>query len=298
MVLSVFSIGHLVLSFIGGSANLIAICCLYKETTAFTDLEAPDTFILSLAISDLLVSVIAQPAAGIYYALGRPSYYLVGLLRYLYCLLFSMSLLNLSLLSLERLIKIVLPNKHDVWMENKKIVKVIVVCWLFEGAIHSTSFYLPMLLGIIQMLHVVGTLVVLIVCYVLIYRQQRISTNLVVSFHPGSNTTGEPPSATIEQNPNITQSKIRERRLIKKVLTLLLIHFVFIVISIVVVAGAIATFDALDQRGFVLFLAGLIASAKPTIVNPVLYVFRKEKFKKRLLKMCCYRKKRVEPERQ
>ena len=180
-------------------------------------------------------------------------------------------------------------------MEKGKIVKVILICWVIEGIIHSTSFYKPTLFGVIQMLHFVGTLLVLIVCYALVYRQQRRSTIAVASFHASKS---ESSSSSTTQAPNSTtkQTKSRERRLIKNVLTLLLTHFIFIVLILIVIAGSIAASNDLGQRDFAFFLGILIASINPTRVNPTFYVFRTHKIRKRLLKLFCCRKKRVSSE--
>eukprot|EP00111_Clytia_hemisphaerica_P024620 TCONS_00072580-protein len=293
MNISIISIGHFVLTFVGGSANLIAIWCLYKETMSFSSIEDHNIFILSLAISDLLVSLVYQPLSGIQFVIGRPIQ--ASVIRYISGVLLSMSLLNLSLLSLERVIKITLPNKHDSWMEKGKIIKLILMCWVLEGIIYSTSFFYPTLFGITIMLHVVGTLLILIISYTLVYRQERRSTKILASFST-SKCQSSNPSNSQASNSTIKQTKNRERRLIKNVLTLLLTHFVFVVIILIIVGSAISTADDPKQRDFAFFLGVLIATVNPSCVNPIFYVFRTKKNRKRVLNIFCCRKKRVVPE--
>eukprot|EP00111_Clytia_hemisphaerica_P019655 TCONS_00057999-protein len=291
MNMFMISISHFVLTFIGGSGNLIAIWCLYKETMSFSSMEDHNIFILSLAISDLLVSLVYQPLSGIQFVIGRPIQ--ASVIRYISGVLLSMSLLNLSLLSLERVMKITLPNKHDSWMEKGKIIKLILMCWVFEGIINSTSFFYPTLFGITQMLHIVGTLLVLIISYTLVYRQKRRSTKTLVSFSTSKCQSSNPSNSEVS-NLTIKQMKNQERSLIKSVLILLLTHFVFFGIILIMVGSAISTAD--DPRDFAFFLGTLIATVNPSCVNPIFYVFRTKKIRKRLPNIFCCRRKRVVPE--
>ncbi|XP_066918814.1 cholecystokinin receptor-like [Clytia hemisphaerica] len=310
--IKMLSIGYFVVSLMGFTGNSLSILHMYKKTSSFSSFEASDICLLSLSITDLLVSMIPLPTFGTYVLLmGERGDIELQVIRYISGISLLMSLCNLNLLSLERLIKITLSNKHLDWVENRRIVRLILICWVFEGTILSSSFYSSIVFGITIILTIVSTIIILILCYIIIYRYQRTTTVLVASFQSAKgkasiSTAKDQPttssssgknsvSTSIKPPTTTTQSKLRQQRLIKKVLSILFLHSVVLIAMCITCIGAVSAINNTSGQDFGFFVGFLLSTLNSACANPIIYFFQTNNFKKNIRKLCCCPMKRITP---
>lgn len=126
------------IAFIGIVGNTFVI---YLVKTRSSLKETSNTFVLSLAVADLLVSVIIQPSK---FACDVQPACNVQLQRIFSELFIYWSVYNLCGLTIERYISIVFPMKRSTFMSKTRITVCIILCWLIplvNFGLHFPWFY-------------------------------------------------------------------------------------------------------------------------------------------------------------
>ena len=218
--------------------------------------------------------------------------------RFVFGTFIGFSLSSLCLMTVERVIKIRLPEKHETWLAEGRIKYIVALSWLVQILIQVTSFFSsPLFLGF-NILNSFGTLVCLVVSYVFILRSYRSSRKEILekmknkdklSTDDGHENQASPSSKN-DDTAEI-QSIREERKLLKRVLLLLTVHFVSIFASIPALIFKVE--DKIEVT--TLFIVTLILSCNSTI-NPYLYILRVDKFKRRARKIFRKSQQRVEPQ--
>ncbi|XP_063683929.1 melanopsin-like [Bolinopsis microptera] len=102
-----------------------------------------NVFILSMCVTDFMATTIIAPHFVAAAALGKwPSNYLhCKVLAFLNTFLPGMSIMNLILIALDRMVAIFKPTKYRVWLCNRN-ARIICACfWLYSLSIASLSFW-------------------------------------------------------------------------------------------------------------------------------------------------------------
>lgn len=133
--------------------NVLVMVALYRNPR----LRRPSNlYIVSLAVSDIILSSVAMPFTCISAIAGR---WILGeaicwLQASLATMLGTTSLANMALIAANRLLKVVYSNTHRRFVSVKTILFSIVVAWCFTGAI-PLSFYITGVRNVFHPGHVV-----------------------------------------------------------------------------------------------------------------------------------------------
>ena len=120
--------------------NVLVLMALYRNPRLR---KLSNLYIISLAVSDIILSAVAMPFTCISEIAGR---WILGqticsLQASLATMLGTTSLVNMAFIAGNRLLKVVYPNTHRKLVSMKTILFSIVVAWCFTGAI-PLSFYI------------------------------------------------------------------------------------------------------------------------------------------------------------
>ena len=313
------SMVYFLCSVIGSFGNTITIYSIVNEMNLTPTIVINDLFLLSMAIADLMVSFIGQPLIGFYLVISSTAGH-KEIIRCIFSILIGFSLTSLYLMTGERVMKITVPNKHDEWLEEKRIKFIVGLTWTLQILFQTTSFYSQAIFTGFNVLNSFGTLICLIVSYVLILRKYKSSKNVILRLQanestPSTNheeseqiskkdilpqqlidnippinhkneqatedsssktTSTDGPKSTPSLNHIKVQKTREEKKLSKRVLSILSVHFLSIIGSIPIMISKSIT----GKENLTLFIVALILSCNSTI-DPFLYILSVEKFQRR-----------------
>ena len=135
------------------AGNVLVLVAIYRNPS----LRRPSNlYIVSLAVSDIILSSVAMPFTCVSAIAGR--WIFGGAICWLQASLATMlgttSLVNMAIIAANRLLKVVYPNTHRRLVSVKTILISIVFAWCFTGAI-PLSFYITGVRNIFHPGHVV-----------------------------------------------------------------------------------------------------------------------------------------------
>ena len=133
--------------------NILVLVAVYRNPR----LRKPSNlYIISLAVSDLILSAIAMPFTCVSTMVGNWIFgaKLCWFQASLATMLGTTSLVNISLIAANRLLKVVYPNTHRKLVSVKTILISIASAWCFTGAI-PVSFYITNVHNVFHPGHIV-----------------------------------------------------------------------------------------------------------------------------------------------
>lgn len=180
----VFCVINLMFSFLTILGNLLSIHALWKASSIPATLKK---MFLSLAVSDLAVGVFAQLFFAIIIALmlkvpASESFFCPTILTACYFCLFLLacaSLLNVTAITVDRLLVIFLHLRYQELVTPKRVVVALISLWITSGVIASVFILLPSHNNYVAVVtELVGALVTTM-AYIYVYKVVRYHQNQI-----------------------------------------------------------------------------------------------------------------------
>lgn len=261
-------------------------------------------FIVSLALSDIMVAVFVLPFDVIYW-ITFPRWplggYVCNLWNASFFLFLTASVLNLTAISIDRYLAVVYPLRYTIWMTSKVAKSMIASVWLYSFSIAILLLFLldppkdetysfdlnPFVHGFLLIGNVIFPFLIMMILYFKIYtiakgHAQRAGVNTMTS-------SNRAPPVTSSR----TTSFGRELR-IAKMLGIVVLCFVicwlpFEIINVVILIDeGVATCAVELVDTVTCWLAYLHSS-----LNPLLYAFTGSEFRRAFRKLLCRREWRT-----
>ena len=290
----------------------IMISCLFGNilvciaSVKFSYLHSySEQFIVSLALSDIMVAVFVLPFDIIYW-FTFPRWPLGGDICNLWNALFFLSLtasvLNLTSVSIDRYLAVVYPLRYTIWMTSKVAKSMIASVWVYSFGIAILIFFLldppqdetysfdlnPFVHGFLIIGNVIVPFIIMIILYSKIYTiARRHARRVGVGGVTSSN-------AALSLTSSRTNSFGRELK-IARTLGIVVLCFVicwlpFEIINVVILVDEGVETCAVEIADTVsCWLAYLHSS-----LNPLLYAFTSSEFRRAFKKLLCRREWRTE----
>lgn len=293
-----FTIAGLVFMF------FIMITCLFGNTLVciasikFSYLQSfSEQFIVSLALSDIMVAASVLPFDIIYW-ITFPRWplggYVCNLWNALFFLFLTASVLNLTLISIDRFLAVVYPLQYSIWMTPNLAKIMIASVWAYSFGIAILIFFLleppedetysfdlnPVFHGFLLIGNVIFPFIIMIILYSKIY--------IIAKGH--ATRTGVTSSSTnSSRSTRRTNNFARELKLAKTlgivVLCFVICWLPFEIINVVILVDeGVATCAVEIIDTVACWLAYLHSS-----LNPVLYAFASSAFRRAFRKLLCKR---------
>lgn len=133
--------------------NVLVLIASYRNPRLRTP---SNLYIISLAVSDIILSAVAMPFTCVSAMVGSWIFgqTLCWLQASLATMLGTTSLVNMALIAANRLLKVVYPNTHRKLVSVKTILTSIAFAWCFTGAI-PISFYITSVQNVFHPGHIV-----------------------------------------------------------------------------------------------------------------------------------------------
>ena len=130
----------LILGTVFGNTLIIAAFSLYERIRTVTNY-----FLVSLACTDLCVALFSMPV-WVAYLLTGPAWVLGASLSRVWTmvdiLIGTASIMNLMVISFDRVLCIKHPLRYNLWMTTRKVTVIICFVWLYSFGVAVSSFFL------------------------------------------------------------------------------------------------------------------------------------------------------------
>ena len=224
-----------ILSIITTGGNLLVILAVLKDP--FKKLRTPFMFFLvSLAISDLLVGCVTMPTSVITHTLEayrtkKKVHVRVILLSYFISA--SASILNLAALCLDRFLAVAHPLKYRHRITLQKCLLISVVIWLLAFALPMMLFVTGYITYLMIFAHTgaVLTLGILIFTYFKVYKTLKLQTQKLASYQ-GSNMNHERKNREERKEVSLRRGERKVTRVFLTILVLFSICYIPVIIMI------------------------------------------------------------------
>ena len=163
---------YILMALVGGFGNIVSLICVYKQMKIELTAKQSHKILMSLVVSDILVSLCLCPSLAASLMFALPIEFLLSLSS-IYMILSSASSLFLVFLSFERFLKMTKFQQYQTILSNRRVNISISMCWLIPGVLAILGLVSPPALGGFYALVVIGTLIALSVFYALIYRYTK-----------------------------------------------------------------------------------------------------------------------------
>lgn len=293
-----FTIAGLVFMF------LIMTTCLFGNTLVciasikFSYLQSvSEQFIVSLALSDIMVAASVLPFDIIYW-ITFPRWplggYVCNLWNSLFFLFLTASVLNLTAISIDRFLAVVYPLRYSIWMTPNLVKIMIASVWMYSFGIAILIFFLlippedemysfdlnPVFHGFLLIGNVIFPFIIMIILYSKIY---------IIAKGHAMRTEVTSLNANSSRSARRTNNFARELKLAKTlgivVLCFVICWLPFEIINVVILVDegvATCTVEVIDT--IACWLAYLHSS-----LNPILYAFASTEFRRAFKKLLCKR---------
>ena len=262
-----FSIGNIIISLSGTTGNILSLFCMWKLGRLHMEANNADKLLMALNMIDLYQCTITVPYQAFTYLKSKSG---SGFLySYLTAVGFWFSSFMVVLIALNRYIKISKPSRYHITMNKRRVTITICVSLLFSIIAPLTFLMSVIVMGAINAIILICTILLLPSFYLLIKRKMTRSRGRV--------------KATIT-SVNAVESKVN-----RNVLILIVVYF-------------LCTFDLFimtctfifNQYDYNHMRVGVMLMSANSALNPVIYVLRDTSFRRKL-RALFFRKKKEHP---
>ena len=281
----------------GTFSNTVSIICLFKQWKNKPRISNSQKILMSLIVSDLLVSLVSCPIRIVSLFAKLPTH------GYIFSTLCGASSLTIFLLACDKYLKLTRFAVYEDIMTQKRLTISIGACWIFPMVAMTSAWWLTPLYGIINGLIICFILVSLPILYLFIYRYYKESKRNLAKFsQDASNAVVYQPSRDVNVDKDQSTSKSvgtvipklvvdrdqkNKRKLTKKILLLMSTYFVCTIIYAPI--AYLVSFRVIAHSNFFYFaLAVYLANS---MLNPIIYVFRDRQFRHAVKQMLGIQKK-------
>ena len=289
-----------ILSIFTTLGNFCIILAITKDP--FKRLRTPFMFFLvSLAVSDLLVGCITMPTSTVIYILEaqrtRKTCH-IRIIHLSYFISANASIINLGALCLDRYFAIAYPMRYRCRITLRKCLLVSFFIWLLAFSLPMLYFVTGYITFLMIFAHtgVILTLGILIFTYFKVYKTLRFETEKFRNIE-GSSSKNRDSSNDCEKEERENKQSLSDReRKVTKVFLTMLISFSICYIPVIVIIY-ILQFCPRCNCAFRYVLRDLqfLSALSNSTVNPFICMIRLEPFRKALSVILRIRKGRLEP---
>ena len=282
----------------GTFSNTVSIFCLLKQWKVKPRVSNAQKILMSLIISDLLISTVSCPIQVANFFMRIPTH------GYVVTTLCGVSSLTILLLALDKFLRLTRFSIYPNLVNDVRLTVAISFCWIFPTIFMTSAWWNTVVFGLINGLLTLITLLALPVLYVRIYRFYMQSKRNVAKFSQGQNRSTEtendcrvfaqPPTTTPPKDESTDQhisavhivkatksNQKNRRRLTTKILVLMSTYFICTIIYSTI--AFLASFRLIDHS--TVFYLSLAVYHANSMMNPIIYVFRDSKFRRTVKQM-------------
>ena len=269
----------------GTFSNTVSMLCLFKQWKNKPRISNSQKILMSLIVSDLLVSCASCPIRIVSFLVKLPTR------GYIFSTLCSASSLTIFLLAWDKYLKLTRFGVYEDIMTQKRLTISIGACWMLPMMAMTSAWWFTPLHGIINGLITCFIFVSLPILYLLIFRFYKESKHNLAKF-PKTAPNAQPPSMNavvkVEKDESaspsidivmsrraVAHNQKNQRRLTMKILSLMSTYFVCKIIYAPIaylMSFRVISHSALFYFAFAVYLVN-------SMLNPIIYVFRDAQFR-------------------